>query len=168
MTRVTTTVAVTGHTDLAQASVPLVRAALYEALERLAPEGGVRGLSCLADGADSLFAEAVLAAGGRLTAVVPARDYRRVKVRPAHAARFDRLLAAADEVVVLDRDTADRAAYEAANAVLLARADLLLAVWDGRPGTPGRPGGTADAVAAARAAGVPVEVLWPVGAARRG
>ncbi|MEV5346330.1 hypothetical protein AB0L24_11800 [Streptomyces achromogenes] len=83
-----------------------------------------------------------------------------------HAALFDNLVQAADEVFVLPNDTADRQVYEAANAVLLQRADRLVAVWDGTPPS-GKGGGTADTVEEARAAGIPVSVVWPAGSARR-
>ncbi|CAM5400619.1 hypothetical protein [Streptomyces fumanus] len=161
-----TTIAVTGHMDLTEDTVPLVRAALDDLLKPYADGGDLVGVSCIAKGADSLFSEAVLAAGGRLTVVVPSRDYRRTKVKPDHAALFDRLAEAADEVLVLPNDTADRHAYEAANAVLLQRADRLVAVWDGKPPS-GKGGGTADTVLEAQAAGFPVDVVWPTGAARR-
>jgi hypothetical protein len=161
-----TIIAVTGHMDLTGDTVPLVRAALDDLLKPYADGGDLVGVSCIAKGADSLFAEAVLAAGGRLTVVVPSRDYRRTKVKPDHAALFDRLAEAADEVLVLPNDTADRRAYEAANAVLLQRADRLVAVWDGEPPS-GKGGGTADTVLEAQAAGIPVDVVWPAGAARR-
>jgi len=159
-----TTLAVTGHMDLTPDSVPLVRAALDQLLaEHAGPD--LVGMSCIAAGSDSLFAEAVLAAGGRLVVVVPSRDYRERKVKPDHAEQFDRLLAAADEVLVMDHDTAGRAAYEDANARML-QADRLVAVWDGSP--PGPKGaGTADVVLAARQGGVPVDVVWPAGARRR-
>ena len=160
-----TAVAVTGHMDLTDATVPLIRAALREALKPYADDE-LTGLSCLARGADSLFAEVVLEVGGRLVAVVPSRDYRAAKVKPDHARTFDRLLGAADEVLVPKHETADSAAYEAANQTLLARADRLIAVWNGAPPT-GKGGGTADAVLAARAAGVPVDVVWPDGARRQ-
>ncbi|MFJ5303804.1 hypothetical protein [Streptomyces sp. NPDC088350] len=162
-----TTLAVTGHLDLTEDSVPLVRAALDDLLTRYAEDGGLVGVSCIAEGADSLFAEAVLAAGGRLAVVIPSRDYRRNKVGPDHAALFDHLVEAAGEVLVLPRATADRRAYEAANSVLVQRADRLVAVWNGEPPT-GKGGGTADTVLEARAAGVPVDVVWPEGASRRG
>ncbi|MYY10541.1 hypothetical protein GT204_16910 [Streptomyces sp. SID4919] len=160
-----TTIAVTGHMDLTDASVPLVRAALAEAL--VPHTGGLVGMSCIAKGSDSLFAEAVLEAGGRLVVVIPSQDYRERKVRPEHAETFDRLVKAADEVVVLPHETANRQAYEAANSVLLERADRLVAVWNGEPPT-GKGGGTADTVREARTAGVPVDRIWPDGAARRG
>ncbi|MFF6781182.1 hypothetical protein [Streptomyces sp. NPDC012510] len=163
-----TTIAVTGHLDLTEGTVPRVRAALDHLLRPYAGDGGpLVGVSCIAKGADTLFAEAVLAVGGRLVVVVPSRDYRRSTVEPAHHASYDRLAEAAVEVVVLPYETAGRQAYEAANAVLIERADRLVAVWDGAPPT-GEGGGTADAVLEARAAGVPVDVVWPDGAARRG
>ncbi|MEV5339587.1 hypothetical protein AB0K93_14015 [Streptomyces sp. NPDC052676] len=160
-----TTIAVTGHMDLTDATVPLVRDALREILEPYA--GDLTGVSCLAQGSDSLFAEVVLELGGRLVAVIPSQDYRRNKVKPDHADTFDRLTEAADEVIVLDHETANRAAYEAANRTLLRRADRLVAVWNGE-GPSGKGGGTADTVLEAREAGLAVDVVWPHGAARRG
>ncbi|MFC5959320.1 hypothetical protein ACFP51_34360 [Streptomyces pratens] len=161
-----TTIAVTGHMDLTEDSTPLVRTALDDLLKPYA-DGDLVGVSCIAKGADSLFAEAVLAAGGRLILVIPSQDYRQNKVKPDHAALFDRLVEAFGEVLVLPRETADRQAYEAANAGLVQRADRLVAVWNGEPPT-GKGGGTADTVLEAREAGIPVDVVWPDGAARRG
>lgn len=159
-----TTLAVTGHMDLTPDTVPLVRAALDQLLAQHAGPDLV-GVSCIAAGADSLFAEAVLDAGGRLVVVIPSRDYRQAKVKPVHGVRFDRLRAAAVEELVMPFESAGREAYEAANAVLLERADRLVAVWNGAP-PGGKGGGTADVVVEARAAGVPVDVVWPDGAAR--
>ncbi|GLV73229.1 hypothetical protein [Streptomyces hygroscopicus] len=160
-----TTIAVTGHMDITDASVPLVREELDKIVAAYEPSSLV-GVSCIAKGSDSLFADAVLAAGGRLAVVIPSEDYRQAKVKPEHAETFDRLVAAADEVLVMPHATANRQAYEAANTVLLERADRLVAVWDGRPPT-GKGGGTADVVHQAREAGIPVDVVWPDGASRR-
>lgn len=164
------TLAVTGHMDLTPPTREKVRAALRELLAaRLATADGAGdalvGVSCIAPGADSLFAEAVLEGGGTLVVVVPSRDYRVAHVAPDHAPVFDRLAAAAAEVVTLPFEAAGRGSYEAANAELIRRADALVAVWDGAPPS-GRGGGTADLVHAARAAGVPVHRVWPRGAAR--
>ncbi|MFD3956238.1 MULTISPECIES: hypothetical protein [Streptomyces] len=160
-----TTLAVTGHMDLTDESVPLVRAALRKLLAEYSDD--LTGVSCIAAGSDSLFAEEVTAIGGRLVAVIPSQDYRAAKVKPDHAAVFDHLVEAAEDVVILPHPTANRAAYEAANTELLRRADRLVAVWDGTPPS-GKGGGTADTVEQAREAGLPVDVVWPAGAARRG
>ncbi|MFH8368837.1 hypothetical protein [Streptomyces sp. NPDC018031] len=161
-----TTIAVTGHMDLTEASVPLVRSAL-ETLLASHTDGELVGLSCIAKGSDSLFAEAVLDAGGRLVVVIPSQDYRRAKVKPDHGTTFDTLVEAAAEVLVMPHETANREAYEVANSVLLERAERLVAVWDGQPPS-GKGGGTADVVLQARHAGIPVDVVWPQGAARVG
>lgn len=159
-----TTLAVTGHMDLTDDTVPLVRNALRALLARHAGSDLI-GVSCIARGSDSLFAEAVLDAGGQLVVVIPSEDYRKAKVKPDHAGLFDRLRAAASEVLVMPHATANREAYESANAVLLERADRLVAVWNGQaPG--GKGGGTADVVIEAREAGLPIDVVWPSGAAR--
>lgn len=159
-----TTIAVTGHMDLTEDSVPLVRNALHETLKPYADD--LTGVSCIAKGSDSLFAEVVLQLGGRLVVVIPSKDYRQTKVKPEHAETFDRLTAAAVEVVVLNHETANRSAYEDANRTLIQRAERLVAVWNGEPPS-GKGGGTADTVLEARNAGLPVDVVWPEGAERQ-
>jgi hypothetical protein len=159
------TVAVTGHMDLTAETAGPVRAALRVLLAGFGDP--LVGRSCLARGADTLFAEEVLALGGRLSAVIPSRDYREAVVDPADLDRFDLLRDAADEVVVMPYEHAEGEAYGAANFRLLQGADRLLAVWDGSAPT-GRGGGTADTVAAARRLGLTVDVVWPPGARRSG
>ncbi|GAA4924684.1 hypothetical protein HD597_011329 [Nonomuraea thailandensis] len=154
-------IGVTGHMNLTPEAARLVSDALRAHLDGAAD---IVGVSCIARGADSLFADAVLAAGGELEVVLPSRDYRQTKVKPDHAEQFDRLMKAATTVRVMDFDQASREAYEAANEAMLSSVDELLAVWDGQPGT-GK-GGTAEAVAEARERGVKVIVIWPEGAAR--
>ncbi|MFJ5546641.1 hypothetical protein [Streptomyces sp. NPDC093225] len=155
-----TTIAVTGHIRIPEEDRAWIRARLDRLLGDH-PAADLTGVSCLAAGADTLFADAVLAAGGRLVAVVPSADYRERMVAPEGRPDFDRLLAAASETKVMPFRQASAAAYAAANRVLLGRADRLVAVWNGRPG---RTGGTAHTVAAARAAYLPVTVVWPPGA----
>lgn len=157
-------IGVTGHLNLTPPTADLVAAALCELLCACAPAELV-GVSCLAAGADTVFAQAVVDHGGRLEVVLPAADYRARMVSPQHAPVFDRLVAQAASVLVMPHAVAGRAAYEAANAVLLARSDRLVAVWDGRPAADR--GGTAAVVEQARAGGLPVTVVWP-GGARRG
>lgn len=161
-----TAIAVTGHMDLTISSAELVSDALLNLLSSYA-DRELTGISCLAKGADTLFAEALLRSGGRLIVILPSRDYRKAKVKPDHAEAFDRLLAAAVEVVVMDHDTANRTAYESANHELLRRADRLVAVWDGSPPS-GKGGGTADTVLFATESGLPVDIVWPQGARRLG
>ncbi|MEU7205462.1 hypothetical protein [Streptomyces sp. NPDC045470] len=135
--------------------------------ELLAPYAGTGlvGVSCVARGADSVFAGAVLEAGGSLCVVLPCRDYRQDKVKLDHAPTFDRLLDAAGEVVVIPHSTANREVYAAVNRALLERADRLVAVWDGTPPS-GKGGGTADTANDACRAGLPLDIVCPAGAKR--
>ncbi|MEU6721896.1 hypothetical protein ABZ897_61570 [Nonomuraea sp. NPDC046802] len=155
-------IGVTGHMNLTPEAARLVSEALRAHLASL--DGDIVGVSCIARGADSLFADAVLATDGDLEVVLPSRDYRQAKVKPDHAEQFDRLMAAATTVRLMDFDHANREAYEAANTAVLDSIDELVAVWDGRPGT--GTGGTAEVVADAREHGLPVTIVWPEGAAR--
>lgn len=155
-------IAVTGHMNINEATAPLVAAAIREHLEALDTE--LTGISCIARGADSVFAKTILDTGGTLEVILPSTDYREAKVKPDHAPLFDALLAAATTVRTLSFPTANRNAYMAANNAMLDSADELVAVWDGQP-SPDR-GGTAGVVADARDRGLPVTVIWPAGAAR--
>ncbi|MBO4208166.1 hypothetical protein [Micromonospora echinofusca] len=157
-------IGVTGHVLLAEGTAALVLDCLDRQLARY-PHGSLHGVTCLADGADQLFARAVLARGGTFEAIIPARDYRRNAVEPANRAAFDELLDRAVRVSYMPFATSGREAYLAASEELLNRCDLLLAVWDGRPSA--GVGDTADVVRVARERGLPVVVLWPAGARRR-
>ncbi|WP_084557681.1 hypothetical protein [Hamadaea tsunoensis] len=158
-----TRIGVTGHMNLSPETVELVRVAIRE---QLRPHAGHRleGVSCIAAGSDSIFAEVVLELGGSLEVVLPSADYRERKVKPAHAVQFDSLIRRAARVRTTAHAEANPVAYEAANEVVLSSCDLLLAVWDGC--SPADQGGTAAVVEQARERGLPVIVLWPDGALR--
>ncbi|MGH3870750.1 MAG: hypothetical protein ACRDSR_04415 [Pseudonocardiaceae bacterium] len=156
-------IAITGHMNLTADSAPLVRKAITAALAPYTSDE-LTGISCIARGADSLFAQAVLDAGGKLEVVLPAAGYREQKVKPDHATQFDELMRQARTVHVMPYKEADRVAYEAANEVLVSTCDTLFAVWDGQSG-PDK-GSTVSVVEYARSRGVPVEVIWPAGASR--
>ena len=110
----------------------LVRQALTEALTPYA-DGELVGVSCLARGADQLFAEAVLAVGGQLEVVLPSADYRETKVKPDNLEQFDRLLVRSSLVRYMSHLTAGRQAYEDANEAVIGSVDRLFAVWTASP-----------------------------------
>jgi hypothetical protein len=157
-----TRIAVTGHLNLTPETTSLVRKAIRETLSAHDPTTLV-GISCIAAGADQIFASVVVEMGGRLEVILPSADYRESKVRPANLATFDELLSRASQVQHMPYPSASKEAYEAANKALLTSADRLLAVWDGRPSDGA---GTADVVEHARSLGLPVDVIWPAGAQR--
>jgi hypothetical protein len=144
--------------------MPVVADAVRHVLAPYLAKGPVTGVSCLAVGADQLFAEIVLELGGELEVILPAPDYRSRQIEPDNAHQFDRLLTAAHSVRTTGFERSCRQAYLAAGAALLASVDLLVAVWDGRPAT--RTGSTGEVVDLARRRGLPVAVVWPPGAAR--
>ncbi len=85
-----TRLAITGHRGLPPATEKLIDTALRHELARRAGGGDLVGLSCLADGADSLFARALLDAGGTLIVIVPAAEYR-AGLPEEHHATYDAL-----------------------------------------------------------------------------
>ncbi len=121
-------IGVTGHMNLTPPTVSLVRKAIRKALAPYVEEG-LTGVSCIAIGADSIFAEVVLDLGGALEVILPASDYRERKVKPEHAQRFDSLTRRASSVRVMPYEVSNRDAYEAANEALVASSDRLIAVW---------------------------------------
>lgn len=157
-----TRIAVTGHRGLSPGVEAIIEQALRAELAHYTSSDLV-GISCLADGADQIFAQAVVDRGGRLEVVVPAEQYRDGLPERAHRG-YDELLSRA--VVVRRGDYVESTAesHMDASIEMLKRAEVLFAVWDGLPARSF--GGTADVVARAREAGVPVIVLWPEGAHR--
>ncbi len=156
-----TTIACTGHRDLPPATQRLVQTAVKHFLADRTP--ALVGVCCLADGADQIFARAVLDAGGQLEAVIPARRYRDGLPTETHA-EYDALLAQAATVHKLPSTDSTPDAHMRASQHMLDLADELLAIWDRKPAR--GYGGTADVVADARQRGMTVHVIWPPGATR--
>lgn len=154
-------IGITGHRGLSPETTTLITARLSEALEEL--DGNLVGVSLLADGPDSIFADQVLAHGGKLHVVVPAARYRD-DLPAEHHQTYDRLIARASHVKRLDYTDSTEVAHMAGSQAMLDSIDQLLAVWDGRPAR--GYGGTADVVHSARRRGIPVTILWPEGATR--
>lgn len=121
------------------------------------------GMASLAEGADQLFAELVLAAGGKLHAVIPAHRYE-TTFQGRALEHYIWLLGAAEETTCLPFEVPDEPAYHAAGNYIVEHCDLLVAVWDGQPAR--GLGGTGDAVAYARELGRNVLVSWPPGVQR--
>jgi hypothetical protein len=154
-------IAISGHRGLPRLTARLVDEAIRAALAQHAPD--VTGVSCLADGADQIFALAVTDLGGALEVVIPAAEYREGLPADSHA-RYDDLFAQAATVRRLSFTESTSESYMAASKLMVDAADELYAVWDGKPAR--GYGGTADVVAYARERGLPVRVIWPDGAKR--
>ncbi len=153
-------IGITGHVHLSATTKRLVAVELESVLSAYA-DGVIVGVSCLAPGTDTIFAEVALMMGAQLEVIVPARDYPATQLTSAQAARFNDLCGAADLVIRLPIDRSGPVAYAAANDELLSRIDRLIAVWDGVADL--TTGGTGSVV---NAASCPVDVIWPDGAER--
>jgi hypothetical protein len=151
-------IGVTGHIRLSRGSSrPIYRALRSLLRAQLLVHDGVHGVTCLADGADSLFARAVRDLAGTFEVVLPGP--------PGGGRRTRRLLRRARQVSQVRPDPRPEVRYAEASERVLESCDLLVAVWDGS--ADGGHGGTAHTVARARAMGKPVEVIWPRKASRR-
>ncbi len=152
---------VSGHQVLPEAALNRVVAGLREVITKAGTP--VVGVSSLAVGADQLFAREVLAAGGRLHAVVPCQGYD-ATLGAADWTDYHELLQQAVPVEVLPYAGPSEEAFYAAGRRVVDASQELVAVWDGRPAR--GLGGTADIVAYARQIGRPVHVIWPDGVDR--
>ncbi|TJZ49664.1 hypothetical protein FCH28_25655 [Streptomyces piniterrae] len=155
-------VGITGHRGLSTEVERQVRRLLDQAVHDYVSTDLI-GVSCIADGADAWFAEAVLRHGGRLEVVVPAMEYRD-GLPDWHHPVYDELIRHASDVHETGLITSDSAAHMAGSETLVGLVDVLIAVWDGEPAR--GYGGTADVVAYGKHTGTPVRVLWPEGATR--
>jgi hypothetical protein len=138
------TIGVTGHRPnrLDSADAELLRARTREVLAAARgshPDGNPPILrSALAEGADRIFAREAVGLGFRLEAVLPFQrtDYEKDFATTESLGEFRKLLARAESVRELSgsRGTPEArdAAYGALGRGLLDRADLLIAIWDGR------------------------------------
>jgi len=105
------------------------------------------GFSSLAVGADQVFAEAVLNCGGKLQAIIPFDGYELKFTRGADRERYFRLLHQAAAIETLEKRESNEAAYFAAGQKIVESAEIIVAVWDGKPAA--GLGGTGDMVAVA-------------------
>lgn len=132
-----------------------VQAALRLTCARLRSRGFRRAISGIALGTDQWGAQAALDAGLRVVAAVPCRDQQSVWPLESQT-RYLGLLRQCSEVEYVHDGPYVRGCLDKRNSWMLDRAELVVAVWDGR-----RSGGTWDTVRKARARGVPVWVINP-------
>jgi hypothetical protein len=152
---------VTGHQELPSAALSSVAASIRSAVAQA--ERGLIGVTSLAAGSDQLFAQEVLAAGGRLHAVIPCERYEKTFAPPDRETYRELLEQAAFRETLPFAEPSELAYYSAGRRVV-DLCEQLLAVWDGQPARGF--GGTADVVAYACERARDVKVLWPPGITR--
>lgn len=149
-------VGVSGHQDREGADWEWTGGVLKTMLADLpAP---IEGWSSLAIGADQLFAETVLGLGGSLITVVPGPWYEQCYRSTAALERYRDLLSRGREIELDGLEGED--AFLQAGLRIADEADILIAIWDGKPAR-GR-GGTGDIVEYVLKLGKPVHRIDPV------
>ncbi|MFE9770970.1 hypothetical protein ACFYOV_04650 [Streptomyces sp. NPDC005931] len=157
-----TEITVVGHADLTPDTLALVESELRARLEEHVEGRPVMVRS--GTGVPLVFGRAARATGRPLVVVIPTTNgVPAVPHQPDRVATGE-LLSIADQVRLVEYDPADRDSCVGADERMVAAGGHLLAVWDGSVSN-GRDA-TAHLVAYARANGVPVEIVWPAGAAR--
>lgn len=152
-----TTLGCTGHRRIPAGGIDIVSERIRAEIERH-PVATLVGVCSLAVGADQMFARAVLAAGGRLHAVIPSRGYE-ATFDGDDCGMFGSLLDRAHTVETLDFPEPGAAAFRAAGHRVVDLSDVVIAVWDGRRAD--RMGGTADTLVHAVQRAKPIVVVWP-------
>lgn len=132
---------ITGHRDLGGDDIT---SWVQNQLERTIDDLGVTaGLTSLAIGADQLFADILQKRRIPFTAVIPSEHYETTFTFDERA-HYDLLRGQAISVVQLPYSEPSEAAYMAAGKEIVDGADLVVAVWNGKPAR--GHGGTADVV----------------------
>jgi hypothetical protein len=151
-----TIIGATGHQHIPGEAIAQVASGIDDVLRQ--HQADLVGVCSLAGGADQLFAQAVLDAGGALHVVVPCQRYDET-FSPGDLSRYHELLAAARGIEALEHPKPTEAAFLDAGYRVADLCDVLVAVWDGEPAR--GLGGTADVVEYARAAGREIAIIWP-------
>lgn len=151
-------IGITGHQKLENAMAwNWVKVRACQELDLI--ERPMIAISSLAIGSDQLLASLVMDRGGQLYAVIPFEGYERT-FSPSSLDTYHRMLSNAALVEVLHASGTDEDAYLAAGKKIVELADLMLAVWNGRPAK-GK-GGTADIVGYAIEKKIPLVHINPI------
>ncbi len=153
-----TVVGATGHQQIPGPAIEFVRTKIGSVLDQ---SGQFTGVCCLAAGADQLFARAVLERGGFLHAIIPSEGYEATFASKTDRDTYVSLLQRADIVERLPFPRPSEDAFLAGGKRVADEANVIVAIWDGKPAR-GK-GGTADVVAYARERRKRVVVIWPHG-----
>ena len=149
---------IVGHRALDTDAAEFVSASSRTLLTNaVAASNEVVAISALAEGADTLFAEAALLMQVPLETVRPFARYAEDFATEHSRRRYRRLAASARREARLEFAVRSTDAYQAAMRWVVENCQLLVAAWNGAPS--GGKGGTAQAVRYARQVGRPVVQL---------
>jgi len=144
-------VGITGHRTFANQNQLLwAKDSLSSQIEQL---DAIQGLTSLAIGADQIFAELLIERGHDYIYIEPCKLYETTFSIPERVL-FRKLRLTAKSIVDVPYIEPCDEAYMEAGVVLVDMADLIFAVWDGKPAR--GLGGTSDVVQYALSTGTPV------------
>src|SRR4029077_18380090 len=122
---------IVGHRELGAGAGAFRGGASARLLTSALCAGDVVAVSALAEGADTLFAEAALSIDVPLEVVTPFRAYARDFPRGTQRRRYWSLVAAARKETRLAFTARSTHAYEAAMRWVVENCDVVVAAWDG-------------------------------------
>lgn len=135
-------IGVTGHQNLISIKVKKwVQKSLSEYLSKY---DGIVGFSCLAEGADQVFAEEILKKGFNLVAIIPSHNYEKSFSNKSARVNFNNLLLRSSNIINLSFKNPSEEAYWEAGKTIVDSSDLVLAIWNGKEAE--GLGGTGDIV----------------------
>jgi hypothetical protein len=139
-------VGIVGHRYLGnQRAEAFVSEQCLEILDRAKAEhDGIVAISAIAEGADTLFAEAALTVDIPLEIVRPFESYLSDFATISSRERYEKLRAAARREEKLPYEKRSNAAYKEAMHWVVEKANALVIAWNGLP--PEGEGGTGDAI----------------------
>lgn len=149
-------IGITGHQNLNIAVIDWLKHELFIEIKQLNVN---EAFSCLAIGADQIFAEIVLANEIPLTAVVPCLNYE-ITFDSNGLALYNNLLSRSKNTIKLSfKEPTENAFFEAGKTVV-SNSDILFAIWDNLPAK--GLGGTADIVSFASSLNKKIIHLNPI------
>jgi hypothetical protein len=126
----------------------------------------VEGWTCLAAGADQLFAERIIAHGHVHIAVVPFDGYEHVFASSDARSKYERLLSQSRVVELKLNNLPHQEAFLRSGQYVVNSVERMIFIWDGEEAI-GR-GGTGDIVSYATARKKSVAILNPVSCLKEG
>lgn len=135
-------VGLTGHQDIGSKSdVDWVKGSLIEQIEKYKVS---LGISCLAVGADQLYAEILHSRVIPFMVIIPSFGYEKTFNEKTELFKYNRLLLTAQEIVRMDFPYPSEDAFYAAGKEVVNQSDVMFAVWNGKKAK--GLGGTGDIV----------------------
>lgn len=137
-------VGITGHQNLTVAESDWLKEELGIEIKQMKIE---EAFSCLAIGADQIFARVILANNIPLVAITPCKKYEQT-FDDNRIELYNSLLKQATNQIILDFESPSEEAFYEAGKIVVNKSDVVFAIWNSLPSK--GLGGTADIVSIAK------------------